>query len=89
MSVVAAIRARCGRMRTLGHGLSLLERGTLRGLRTRAVPAGVTARSEPGLVKLPVEEFFVPFLAKQSCYLQTLYGLRLPNYLVSSISDTD
>ena len=26
-----------------GHGLSLLEKTTLRGLRTRAIPAGVTA----------------------------------------------
>ena len=35
-----------------GHGLSLLEKTTLRGLRTRAVPVGVTAPSDPGLVKL-------------------------------------
>ena len=33
-----------------GHGLSLLEKTTLRGLRTRAIPAGVTALLSPGLV---------------------------------------
>ena len=33
-----------------GHGLSLLEKPTLRGLRTRAIPAGVTARHSPRLV---------------------------------------
>src|SRR5699024_2865586 len=35
-----------------GHSLSLLEKITLRGLRTCAIPAGVTALHSPGLVKL-------------------------------------
>ena len=35
-----------------GHGLNLLEKPTLRGLRTRAFPAGVTAPSDPELLKL-------------------------------------
>src|SRR5699024_3630784 len=34
-----------------GHGLSLLEKTTLRGLRTRAIPAGVTTLHLPGLMK--------------------------------------
>ena len=34
-----------------GHGFSLLEKNTLRGLQTRAVPAGVTALHSPGLVE--------------------------------------
>ena len=39
-----------------GHGFSLLEKTTLRGLQTRAVPAGVTALHLPGLVKLFTEK---------------------------------
>src|SRR5699024_8850487 len=42
-----------------GHGLSLLEKTALRGLRTRAIPAGVTALLSPGLVRLFTEEFFI------------------------------
>src|SRR5699024_8753962 len=42
-----------------GHGLSLLEKTTLRGLRTRAIPAGVTALLSPGLVKLLTEKLFI------------------------------
>ena len=34
-----------------GHGLSLLEKTTLWGLRTRAIPAGVTTLHSPGLMK--------------------------------------
>src|SRR5690625_2437254 len=34
-----------------GHGLSLLEKTTLWGLRTRAIPAGVTTLHLPGLMK--------------------------------------
>src|SRR5699024_9328349 len=41
-----------------GHGLSLLQKTTLRGLRTRAIPAGVTALHSPGLVKLFTEQQF-------------------------------
>src|SRR5699024_5252564 len=40
-----------------GHGLSLLEKTALRGLRTRAIPAGVNALLSPGLVRLFTEEF--------------------------------
>src|SRR5699024_3605881 len=39
-----------------GHGFSLLEKPTLRGLQTRAIPAGVTALHLPGLVKLFTEK---------------------------------
>jgi len=35
-----------------GHGFSLLEKTTLRGLQTRAIPAGVTALHLPVLVRL-------------------------------------
>src|SRR5699024_3929761 len=35
-----------------GHGFSLLEKTTLRGLQTRAIPAGVTALHLPELVRL-------------------------------------
>src|SRR5699024_1464565 len=35
-----------------GHGFSLLEKTTLRGLQTRAIPAGVTALHLPGLIRL-------------------------------------
>src|SRR5699024_2225165 len=35
-----------------GHGFSLLEKTTLRGLQTRAIPAGVTALHLPALVRL-------------------------------------
>jgi len=35
-----------------GHGFSLLEKTTLRGLQTRAFPAGVTALRSPRLLKL-------------------------------------
>src|SRR5690625_2393939 len=47
-----------------GHGLSLLEKTTLWGLRTRAVPAGVTALHSPGLVKL--YDVFILLLLPQS-----------------------
>ena len=35
-----------------GHGFSLLEKTTLRGLQTHAIPAGVTALRSPRLLKL-------------------------------------
>src|SRR5690625_1153514 len=47
-----------------GHGLSLLEKTTLRGLRTRAISAGVTALHSPGLVKL--YDVFILLLLPQS-----------------------
>ena len=61
MSAVAAVRNRFGRMRIL-RARSQPPRGKppLRGLRTRAVPTGVTTQSDPGLMKLFAEEY--PFL---------------------------
>src|SRR5699024_3572290 len=56
-----------------GHGLSLLEKTTLRGLRTRAISAGVTTLLSPGLVKLFTEKLFVTSSAKEFWYKQTLY----------------
>ena len=47
-----------------GHGLSLLEKTTLRGLQTRAISAGVTTLHSPGLVKL--YDVFILLLLPQS-----------------------
>src|SRR5690625_3229095 len=56
-----------------GHGLSLLEKTTLRGLRTRAIPAGVTALHSPGLVKLFTENFLCHFIQLNICVIGKCY----------------
>src|SRR5690625_1208156 len=48
-----------------GHGLSLLKKTTLRGLRTHAIPAGVTARRSPRLVCAFLIVIFIILLSQQ------------------------
>ncbi len=58
-------RIALGGCASLGHVLKpSKEKTTLRGLRTRAVPIGLTAQSDPGLVLLFMEEFSAFFQLK-------------------------
>src|SRR5699024_12119960 len=56
-----------------GHGLSLLEKTTLRSLRTRAIPAGVTALLSPGLVKLLREKVLYHYIQLKNCGIGKCY----------------
>src|SRR5699024_7474779 len=56
-----------------GRGLSLLEKTTLRGLRTRAIPAGVTALPHPDWESYLRKNSLALYSTKELCYWQTLY----------------
>ena len=52
MSAIATAWDHSGRMLSVGTASASSKKNTLRGLRTRAIPTGVTAPSDPRLVKL-------------------------------------